>query len=324
MRRNIVIILSAVLVITGVVFTLRYLTQGQSDPQLSVLTLNEINNTESFLWTDEKVGETVFYLSGIQMEPIPSNPNPYFELRFNVKDMENNSLNTQSDGFTFSANKGNFTHNKLKVFYDELNGNNEIEVRLQVNPKVVNEGNYRIGVDLMSGEFDFSELNNDIPLDLILPINSSLPTLAKVLYVFLVGLLLMLIVWFLLLKKQFFPSFSLGGSLEIGEETIHLKKEARKFIFGNKIKEEENWFSKVFYGPIQRVYPESEHSFLITPRENPLNKQLKYYIRERDTTSISSRSLESFMCNDVEYKVITGNEELVINYLNLKHEHYET
>ena len=84
MKKNIVIILSVALIIAGTVITLRYLTQGQPDPKLDVLTLKEINNIESFLWIDEKVGETVFYVSGIEMEPIPSNPNPYFELRFNI------------------------------------------------------------------------------------------------------------------------------------------------------------------------------------------------------------------------------------------------
>ena len=68
-----------VAVVLGSVFAYSFLNKGQEDTKLDLISLNEIDNTASFLWVDKKQGETTFYVSGIEMERSSSNDNPYFE-----------------------------------------------------------------------------------------------------------------------------------------------------------------------------------------------------------------------------------------------------
>ena len=87
MSKNIITIVSVILVIVGSVFAYSYLNKGQENTQLDILSLPKVNNTASFLWIDEQQDETVFYISGIEMERIESDSNPYFEMIFKIKDV---------------------------------------------------------------------------------------------------------------------------------------------------------------------------------------------------------------------------------------------
>ena len=322
MKKSIITILSFALVIFGIVIAFRYLNQGQPDPKLDVITLHEINNTESFLWIDEKLDETVFYISGIEMEKIDSNNNPYFELRFNIKDIENNSCNPDAFDFETLDNRGEFDTAKLKVFYDDLNGHNDIEVRLTVNTELVSEGNYFLDVELLKGEFDFAEINNDINLRLVLAINETSPALKIWLIVFIIALLSSLVVWFLLLKKMYYPTFSKKGQLNISEpeaSTIFLKKNARKLIIGNKLKEKENFFTRFFLGEIQHEFQSSNHSVSIAPYKDWKTKKVLYRLSCKGETISEILNAESYMKHLDKYKLKTNEEVISFEYFNIKH-----
>jgi hypothetical protein len=321
-KKSIITILSFALVIFGIVIAFRYLNQGQPDPKLDVITLHEINNTESFLWIDEKLDETVFYISGIEMEKIDSNNNPYFELRFNIKDIENNSCNPDAFDFETLDNRGEFDTAKLKVFYDDLNGHNDIEVRLTVNTELVSEGNYFLDVELLKGEFDFAEINNDINLRLVLAINEKSPALKIWLIVFIIALLSSLVVWFLLLKKMYYPTFSKKGQLNISEpeaSTIFLKKNARKLIIGNKLKEKENFFTRFFLGEIQHEFQSSNHSVSIAPYKDWKTKKVLYRLSCKGETISEILNTESYMKHLDKYKLKTNEEVISFEYFNIKH-----
>jgi len=321
-KKSIITILSFALVIFGIVIAFRYLNQGQPDPKLDVITLHEINNTESFLWIDEKLDETVFYISGIEMEKIDSNNNPYFELRFNIKDIENNSCNPDAFDFETLDNRGEFDTAKLKVFYDDLNGHNDIEVRLTVNTELVSEGNYFLDVELLKGEFDFAEINNDINLRLVLAINETSPALKIWLIVFIIALLSSLVVWFLLLKKMYYPTFSKKGQLNISEpeaSTIFLKKNARKLIIGNKLKEKENFFTRFFLGEIQHEFQSSNHSVSIAPYKDWKTKKVLYRLSCKGETISEILNAESYMKHLDKYKLKTNEEVISFEYFNIKH-----
>ena len=320
MNKSLITILSFAFVLFGIVIVFNYLDQGQADAKLDVLALHEINNTESFLWLDEKLDETIFYISGIEMDRLPSNNNPFFEIRFNISDIENNSYNTE--GFSFSTNIGSFSDTKLKVFYDQLKGNKDIEVRLKVNTKFVIEGNYFVDVELIKGAFDFAEINNDVGLRLELPVNEKSPALKIWLIVFIIALLLSSVVWFLLLKKIYYPAFSKKGRLNISEpedSTIFIKKNARKLIIGNKIQEKENFFTKLFCGKIQYELVSSNHSILITPYRDWKTKKIRYRLICKDESRLSTISAESHMQHLDKYTIKTNDESLLFQYFNIKH-----
>ena len=234
MSKSIITIVSVVAVVLGSVFAYNFLNKGQEDTKLNLVSLNPIDNTASFLWVDNKQDETTFYISGIEMEPTSSNPNPYFEIIFIIKDAENNICN--SSGFSFSPN-ALFSENTLRASYNDLVNNDELEIKLKVNTNVVDEGNYFLDVELNEGTFDLSEINNGEEIRLELSVNEK-PALLKIwLNIFIVIILLSSVVWFLLLKKMYYPAFSKKGQLNISEpeaSTIFLKKNARKLIIGNK------------------------------------------------------------------------------------------
>jgi len=319
MSKNIITIVSVILVILGSVFTYSYLSKGQEDTQFNILNLNKINNTASFLWIDERQEETVFYISGIEMEIISSNTNPYFEMLFNIKDITNNNVDT--DGFSFLTNIGGFTGNKLRVSCKNLNANTEIEVMVKVNTNIVAEGNYFLDLQLNEGSFDLAEINNGAAIRLELEVNEKLHPLQLWLSILFVIFLLAICVWFFLLKKEYFPTFSKKGQLNISApetSTIFLNKNARKLIIGNKLKEKENFFTKLFYGKIQYEYLNSDHSVIIKPVHDFKTKKIWYIISTTNSTVINI-SMKRYLNNGDKYVINTNNEELIFNYLNIKH-----
>ena len=320
MKKSLITILSFAFVLFGIVVVFKYLDKGQPDAKLDVLALHEINNTESFLWMDEKQDETIFYISGIEMDRLRSNNNPFFEIRFNILDIENNSYNTE--GFSFSTNIGSFSDTKLKVFYDQLKENKDIEVRLKVNTEFVIEGNYFVDVELIKGTFDFAEINNDVGLRLELPVNEKSPALKIWLIVFIIALLLSLVVWFLLLKKVYYPTFSKKGQLNISEpeaSTIFLKKNARKLIIGNKLKEKENFFTRFFLGEIQHEFQSSNHSVSIAPYKDWKTKKVLYRLSCKGDTNSEIINEESYLKHLDKYKLRTDDEIISFEYFNIKH-----
>lgn len=320
MKKSLITILSFAFVLFGIVIVFNYLDKGQPDAKLDVLALHEINNTESFLWMDEKLDETIFYISGIEMDRLPSNNNPFFEIRFNISDIENNSYNTE--GFSFSTNIGSFSDTKLKVFYDQLKGNKDIEVRLKVNTEFVIEGNYFVDVELIKGAFDFAEINNDVGLRLELTVNEKSPALKIWLIVFIIALLLSSVVWFLLLKKIYYPTFSKKGQLNISEaeaSTIFLKKNARKLIIGNKLKEKENFFTRLFLGEIQHEFQSSNHSVSIAPYKDWKTKKVLYRLSCKGETVSEVVNTESYLKHLDKYKLRTNQDVISFEYFNIKH-----
>jgi len=318
MSKSIITIVSVVAVVLGSVFAYNFLNKGQEDTKLNLVSLNPIDNTASFLWVDNKQNETTFYISGIEMKPTSSNPNPYFEIIFIIKDAENNICN--SSGFSFSPN-ALFSENTLRASYNDLVNNDELEIKLKVNTNVVDEGNYFLDVELNEGTFDLSEINNGEEIRLELSVNEKLHPLQLWLSILFVIFLLAICVWFFLLKKEYFPTFSKKGQLNISApetSTIFLNKNARKLIIGNKLKEKENFFTKLFYGKIQYEYLNSDHSVIIKPVHDFKTKKIWYIISTTNSTVINI-SMKRYLNNGDKYVINTNNEELIFNYLNIKH-----
>ena len=320
MSKSIITIVSVVAVVLGSVFAYSFLNKGQKDTKLNLISLNPIDNTASFLWVDNKQDETTFYISGIEMESISSNSNPYFEVIFIIKDVENNSYN--SNGFSFFSNIGSFSENTLRVSYNDLGNNDELEVKVKVNTNIVDEGNYFLDIQLNEGSFDLAEINNGVAIRLELPVNEK-PALLKIwLNIFIVILLLSSVVWFLLLKKMYYPAFSKKGRLNISEpeaSTIFIKKNARKLIIGNKIQEKENFFTKLFCGKIQYELAASNHSIMITPYRDWKTKKIRYRLICKDESRLSTVSAESHMQHLDKYRIKTNEESLLFQYFNIKH-----
>ena len=320
MSKNIITIVSVILVIVGSVCAYSYLNKGQEDTQLDILNIHKINNTASFLWIDEQQDETVFYISGIEMEIISSNPNPYFEMLFNVKDVTNNNYSTA--GFSFSTKIGSFSDNKLRIYYNDLSGDNEIEVKVKVNTNIVEEGNYFIDVQLNNGTFDLSKFNSGVALRLGLEVNEKTALLKIWLSILLVITILSLGVWFILLKKMYYPTFSNKGQLNISEPellTIFLNKNARKLIIGNKLKVKDSFLTKLFIGEIQHEFQDSNHSAVISPYEDWKTKKIFYRLSYKGDTNSEIVNAESYMKHLDKYKLSTNEEIISFEYFNIKH-----
>ena len=320
MSKSIITIVSVVAVVLGSVFAYNFLNKGQEDTKLNLVSLNPIDNTASFLWVDNKQDETTFYISGIEMEPTSSNPNPYFEIIFIIKDAENNICN--SSGFSFSPN-ALFSENTLRASYNDLVNNDELEIKLKVNTNVVDEGNYFLDVELNEGTFDLSEINNGEEIRLELSVNEK-PALLKIwLNIFIVIILLSSVVWFLLLKKMYYPAFSKKGQLNISEpeaSTIFLKKNARKLIIGNKLKEKENFFTRLFLGEIQYEFQSSNHDVSIVPYKDWKTKKVLYRLSCKGDTNSEIINEESYLKHLDKYKLITDDEIISFEYFNIKHQ----
>ena len=320
MSKSILTIVSVVAVVLGSVFAYIFLNKGQNDTKLNLVSLNPIDNTASFLWIDTKQDETTFYLSDIQMDKSLTNSNPYFELVFIVEDVENNSYS--SDGFSFSSNIGAFSDNTLRVSYNALGSNDELEVKLKVNTDIVDEGNYFLDVKLEAGTFNLSVLNNSEPLRLELEVNEKPNPLKVWLSILFVILLLAVSAWFLLLKKEYFPTFSKKGQLNISApetSTIFLNKNARKLIIGNELKEKENFFTKLFIGEIQYEFQESNHSVSIIPYEDWKTKKVLYRLSCKGDTNSEIINEESYLKHLDKYKLRTDDEIISFEYFNIKH-----
>lgn len=321
MKKSFVIIVSVFLVIISVVMSYRYLTKGQVNPQLDIVSLDEINNTSSFLWLDPKQDEITFNFFGIKIQRIESEANPYFEIIFAIKDKENATYSPK--GFNFSSNIGKFTNNTLKVTYADLVGNEEIEVKLKVNTDVVDEGNYFLDLELNNGSFDITEFdNNGKNYRLSLAINEKPASLKIWLNIFLVILLVSLGLWFLLLKRIYYPTFSQKGQLNISEpdmSTIFLNKNARQLIIGNKLKEKENIFKKILFGKIQHELQSTTHSIVITPYEDWKTKKILYRLTYKGETNSEIVNSESYLKHLDKYKLKTEQEVFSFEYFNIKH-----
>ena len=321
MSKNIITIVSVILVIVGSVFAYSYLNKGQENTQLDILSLPKVNNTASFLWIDEQQDETVFYMSGIEMDRTLSDPNPYFDMLFNIKDVNNNNYN--SDGFSFSTEIGSFSDNNLRVYYDDLIGKTDIKVKVKVNTNIVDEGNYFLDLQLNQGSFDLAEINNGVDLRLELEVNEKPHPLQVWLAMLLVILLLAICAWFLLLKKAYFPTFSKKGQLNISEpeaSTIFLNKKARKLIIGNKLKEKENFFTKLFIGEIQHEFQGSSHSALITPYKDWKTQKVLYRLSCKGNTNSEIINSVSYLKHHDKYTLRTDDEKISFEYFNIKHQ----
>lgn len=319
MSKSILTIVSVVAVVLGSSLAYNFLNKGQEDTKFNLVSLNPIDNTASFLWVDNKQDETTFYISGIEMEPTSSNPNPYFEIIFIIKDAENNICN--SSGFNFSPT-ALFSENILRASYNDLVNNDELEIKLKVNTNVVDEGNYFLDVELNEGTFDLSEINNGEEIRLALSVNEK-PALLKIwLNIFIVIILLSSVVWFLLLKKMYYPVFSKKGQLNISEpdaSTIFFNKNARKLIIGNKLKEKNNFFTKLFLGVIQYEFTTSNHSATITPYKDWKTKKILYRLSCKGDTVSEIISPESYLKHLDKYKIRTNEENISFEYFNIKH-----
>tara|TARA_B110000285_G_C15120701_1_gene616932 strand:- start:312 stop:1277 length:966 start_codon:yes stop_codon:yes gene_type:complete len=321
MSKSIITIVSLVAVVLGSVFAYSFLNKGQEDTKLNLISLNPIDNTASFLWVDNKQDETTFYISGIEMENSESNSNPYFEVIFIIKDVENNSYS--SNGFSFFSNIGSFSENTLRVSYNDLGNNDELEVKVKVNTNIVDEGNYFLDLQLNEGSFDLAEINNGVDLRLELEVNEKPHPLQVWLSILLVILLLAICAWFLLLKKAYFPTFSKKGQLNISApdaSIIFLKKNARKLIFGSIIKEKENFLTKLFYGEIQYVLAASSHSAVITPYKDWKTKKILYRLSCKGDTNSEIINSVSYLKHHDKYTLRTDDEKISFEYFNIKHQ----
>ena len=320
MSKSIITIVSLVAVVLGSVFAYSFLNKGQEDTKLNLISLNPIDNTASFLWVDNKQDETTFYISGIEMENSESNSNPYFEVIFIIKDVQNNSYN--SNGFSFFSNIGSFSENTLRVSYNDLGKYDELEVKVKVNTNIVDEGNYFLDIQLNEGSFDLAEINNGVDLRLELEVNEKPHPLQVWLSILLVILLLAICAWFLLLKKAYFPTFSKKGQLNISEpeaSTIFLNKNARKLIIGNKLKEKENFFTRFFLGEIQHEFQSSNHSVSIAPYKDWKTKKVLYRLSCKGDTNSEIINEESYLKHLDKYKLRTDDKIISFEYFNIKH-----
>ena len=320
MSKSIITIVSLVAVVLGSVFAYSFLNKGQEDTKLNLISLNPIDNTASFLWVDNKQDETTFYISGIEMENSESNSNPYFEVIFIIKDVQNNSYN--SNGFSFFSNIGSFSENTLRVSYNDLGKYDELEVKVKVNTNIVDEGNYFLDIQINKGSFDLAEINNGVDLRLELEVNEKPHPLQVWLSILLVILLLAICAWFLLLKKAYFPTFSKKGQLNISEpeaSTIFLNKNARKLIIGNKLKEKENFFTRFFLGEIQHEFQSSNHSVSIAPYKDWKTKKVLYRLSCKGDTNSEIINEESYLKHLDKYKLRTDDKIISFEYFNIKH-----
>ena len=320
MSKSTLTIISVVLVVLGTVVAYSFLNKGQEDTKLVLVNLHPIDNTASFLWIDTKQDETTFYISGIEMERISSNSNPYFEVSFIIKDLENKSY--IANGFSFSANIGTFSNNILRVSYNALGSNDELEVKLKVNTDVVDEGNYFLDVKLNNGTFNLVDFNNGVDLRLELEVNEKPPPLKIWINILIVIILISLGIWFLFLKKVYYPTFSKKGQLNISEpdaSTIFIKKNARKLIIGNKLKEKENFFTRLFLGEIQHEFQSSNHSVSIAPYKDWKTKKVLYRLSCKGDTNSEIVNEESYLKHLDKYKLRTDDKIISFEYFNIKH-----
>ena len=319
MSKSIITIVSVVVVILGSVFACSFLNKGQEDTKLNLVSLNPIDNIASFLWIDKKQGETTFYVSGIEMKKSSTDDNPYFEIIFTIKDIENN--NYDSKGFNFTSKIGKFT-DTLRATYKDLTGNDELEVKLTVNTDVVDEGNYFLDLQLNEGDFDLAEINNGEDLRLELEVNEKPPYLKTGINILMLILLMSLVVWFLLLKKVYYPTFSKKGQLNISEpeaSTIFLNKNARKLIIGNKLKEKESFFTRLFLGETQYEFQSSNHSVSIVAYKDWKTKKVLYRLSCKGDTNSEIINEESYLKHLDKYKLRTNQDVISFEYFNVKH-----
>ena len=322
MKPNTIKIVGAgIITIISIVLIKLLLITNVTNGSFQLLNLNELNNRKSFLWTPAVVDTTWIHIKGVKMNP-EKNRNDV-TITYFIEEFDSTIVaNPKGVSISIPQLSKQSLNNKFTLSYKEYLDHNiknsGLFVGFTIDSKVKEDGLYKY---FFKSKSTYFKLNSN-PVVFEIELNNSHSLLFILLMSFLIISSLFLIVWFLFFKPSLYPCFKEGGQLEFIDDanTIHISRNARLLIIGSGVKEKENAITKLFKGPVQYIYRDSEHSIYVKPYIDN-SKRLKYRLYSIGISLIADNKMGGrYMINDTEYTLTHNHSELKFIYLNIKHQ----
>jgi hypothetical protein len=342
---KIVITLILVCLIVGLVYNSVWQSQGDSNYKNIYL---NIDNQSPGLWESSKIDTCWFMIEGLVIDANQSKlkigGNPSFDVF--LSEYDKNQKELFPEGFELfvkdtpikSSKKGNRLHCSLS--YNDIlsinKKNNTVNSEGDIEDANIVFGliapnkestHYRLNFWLEKGSFDIASgdgfNNTSNPIYFTVEVNNQTATSIIVTLILFVLIFTLLLCWFFLLKKEFYPTFSTKGQLYVSKpasDTITLQENARQLIIGNKIKAKENFFTRIFLGKIQYILTNEQHSAVLTPYRHFKSKKVLYKLRTKHQTTMNTQSEKSYLVHGNNYSLQTEKDIFSFEYFNIKHQ----
>lgn len=262
------IIISLLIIGLILFFVFKSLKNNQEDSAFTLVKLNEINNQGAFLWVDAII-DTSWIKVPISVNDDAKEITPNAKLQLIVYEYsENNKLIVpELSLYVKDIAVNQIKNNTITLSINDIENFKNGILTLGIISNQV--GNHRYSIDFKSGEFDkISEKNPDARYEL--SVSKQLSSLKIIFIVFFIFVITCLLCWFFLLKKEFFPTFSYGGSLRVSvfqgnnASELYFDMNCRKMILGQS-EEKQNKLQDLFIGRTQYELPELEYNIEISP-----------------------------------------------------------
>jgi len=316
------IIISLIIVVVIAYFTSRFLHVNQKETSFSLVELNDINNKNGFLWQDAYIDTSWFVIQDFEVKSVTHNES----VDISVLEYKNdNSLVKPKNINLFIEDIPNsqIDNNKFTLYYSDIESLETGNLKIGIIAKGKKDGSYRYYFKIKYNGFGIIDgVQSVMKFNYKIDVNNQSSTLAVFFIILFIIIVVSLLCWFLLLKNEYFPTFVLKGQLNISEpevSTIFLNKNARKLIIGDKLKEKENFFTKLFIGEIQYEFQGSNHSALISPYKEWKTKKVLYRLSCKGDTNSEIVNAESYLKHLDKYKLRTNEEVISFEYFNIKH-----
>jgi hypothetical protein len=315
------IILSLMIVGVIVYFASTFFIINQKDTSFSLVDLNDIDNQNGFLWDEAYVDTSWFVISDIYVKNEKSSKE-YVEISVLEYNSDNNLVNPKNINlFIEQISDSQIEKNKFTLYCSDIKSLTSGDLKIGISAEGKEDGTYRYSFDINIHGFDTKKFDESVIVQL--DVNNQSSGLYITLIILLIVAFTCLLCWFLLLKKEYYPTFSQKGRLIISEpdaSTIFFTKKARKLIIGNKLKEKENFFTKLFIGEIQHEFQGSSHSALITPYKDWKTQKVLYRLSCNGDTNSEIINSVSYLKHHDKYTLRTDDEKISFEYFNIKHQ----
>jgi len=227
-----------------------------------------------------KFGEVKKYTPSFGSDPYKKIINATLELQFNKHAIEKNSYvelewinenGAKPNGFTFYINDTKMLDNSFRFNATDFAGNNQVKLGLRFN-EGMKEGKHQGYLKVIKSDLDridHADLMTQSDPEIFrwqAKFRETLHPIVKGLIAALITIVSFHILWFLLAKPLFFPSFKRGEFevLEPSYNTIKLKG-YKQFHLGGKQKVRQGFISKFYTGKIGQAMREYDFNITLIP-----------------------------------------------------------
>jgi len=320
MNKTFKIIISLFLVAIVIVIILKLLNINQEKTSFNLVTLSEINNQAGFLWVDKIVDESWLEINDIVAQ-IPENlisGNESLEISFLEYNKDNRPVDPLNITLLVPAISNQpINSNKFKLSLLDIENLPGNDLRIGIVAENKESGNYRYKINIKHPGFE--EIHNVGVLEFKLEVNNQSSALYITFIILLIVALTSLLCWFLLLRKEFFPTFIDEGEIVFPQSTkndIYFSSKSRRVVIGKP--QSDNIFKIIFLGKIQCELSDLPHQICIEAVKDKETDETNYSIVCFPPTKIENGEL-GYMYHRNNYKFVTGNDIIEFKYNNQFH-----